>query len=779
MTITTPWVDGDPNPNNPVGNGNSSSGTQDDSSAAASNIEYGRVMDIISEGVCHGPVNGLKSFFLEDTPIQNPDGSLNFNGFILQAVKGTKTQEPLFGFDSSENEVGVNSDSGVKVQRGDGSGSYYQARTVSTAGLTHIRMKIVCPSLRRVDMHTGGVFGASVQVEIWVSADGGAYVKQTLDGNGTITGEYSSKCSKSYKFPLPAYTSNISLQVRRVTVDAVPDTDGYYNETWWQSYTEIVEGKFYHPWTAKAAIMVDSRQFQSIPRRSFEWNGRVIKVPSNYTPPILSTDGMTWTPGVYTGNWDGTFKDSPTVCFNPAWQFYDLATNTRFGAGNYLDATKLDKWALYTIGVYCDNMVNNGRSGTEPRFASSIYLQKQEDAIKVLTNLAAAFRGMLYYGAGVVTPSQDKDKAIWAIFTNSNVKDGVFKYSGTARKARHTTCMVSWNDPQAGYVLTPELVEDQASVKKFGIQQLDAVHVGCTSRGGAIRFGQWTLISEQTETETVEFDTTLEGVAIAPGRIIQVNDQFRAGQARFGGRVLAGATTTVIPLDGSVALLDGHNYTLRCALPTVVTSVRPDGTTIYEEGVTVEQRTVTTGAGTVSSLTVTPAFSVAPQTWAQWLLSDGAVTPLLYKVIGIKESGVEFTVVCLQHNPNKYALADTLGILDTPVDLNANAFPMPTNVVVSSVAYTIDGGLVYTVFAKWDAPLTETQLFYDAYIRMQNGQWMNMDSNGASARYDYATPGAATIRVVARYRSGSSNPVETAYTITSWSTTAPSSVHMT
>lgn len=760
------------------------------------NIEYGRVMDVISEGPVHGPANGLKSFFLDGTPIQNADNSFNFDGFIVQAVTGTKTQGPFVGFPESEVEVPISGGNGRRVSVSAGGFGPY-VFTVATVGLTHLRLRIGCPALKKTNLTTGAVTGSDVVVTVEVKSDGTSNVYQpvTLDNFGLIQGQYSSKYTKSYKFKLPAMTSGgWTIRVTRTTADSVlSPSDGVQNDSYVYSYTEIVEGKFTHPWTAKAAIMIDSRKFPSIPSRGFEWDGRIVKIPSNYTPAILDPTTNTWTAAVYTGAWNGTFIDSPTVCFNPAWQFMDLATHTRYGTGNYMDAAKIDKWTLYTIAQYCDNMLDDGtgQSRNEPRFASSIYLQKQEDAIKVLTNMAAAFRGMLFYSSGLLMPSQDKDKSIWAIFSNSNVINGEFKYSGTARKARHTSAMVSYNDPNAGYVLTPELVEDNSTLgiqarNVYGQQQLDSVFIGCTSRAAAIRFGQWQLITERTETETVEFKTALEGVAIAPGRIIQVNDQFRSGSVRFGGRVLTGSGTgatapTAILLDAPVVLAGGSTYTLRLALPTTTTATRADGSTFYEEGVTIEQRTVTTAAGTTSSLTVGVAFSLAPQAGAQWLLSDGATQPYYYRVLGIKETGIEYTVSALAHNPNKYSVSDTLGILSTNVNVGWTPFPPPTwpATPCSTYIYTKDNRLAYELNVGWTEPTTASPISYTAEVQFGEGRWQDMDVNGASAVMYDVPDATCKIRVRAVYRSGTSNPAETTYTVTSWSTTTPTSVSMT
>ena len=74
----------------------------------------------------------------------------------------------------------------------------------------------------------------------------------------------------------------------------------------------------------------------------------------------------------YDGAWDGLFKgqldsaqsiseiseENKYWTDNPAWIFYDLLHNPRYGIGKYgLEETNIDKWQLYKIAKYCDELV--------------------------------------------------------------------------------------------------------------------------------------------------------------------------------------------------------------------------------------------------------------------------------------------------------------------------------------------------------------------------------------------------------------------------------------
>lgn len=724
------WVD-------PSGGG-STTGTTDQgggsggrpvSTLDARAIEYARILDLVSEGPIVGLVDGLKSVFLDDTPVMNADGSLNFDGLILQAVSGTGTQAPIPGFIETETETSVN----TKVSISGGP----VTRTISTPGISAVRVKIKIPALKTINTTTGKEYGGVVEYKVEIqsaSYNGGAWTQVQLDGTdykGKVRDQFGTPYTRSYRIPLPA-AGPWQVRVTRMTDDA---PDAYtQNETWWDSYTELTDARLCYPYSALFAVEVDSQQFRSIPRRSYEIKGRIVKVPVNYDPDTRA----------YTGIWNGTFKDAWTD--NPAWVFYDLASHTRYGAGNYLDASLIDKWTLYQCAQYCDELVDNGRGGTEPRFTCNLYIQTQEEAIRVLTNLLGIFRAMAYEAGGTIVPVQDAPSDPVAIFTNSNVRDGAFAYSGTSRRQRHTAAIVGWNDPNDGYRLVPEVVEDQAGIARYGYQPIEITALGCTSQGQARRYGLWALASEMTETESVSFSAALEGAAVAPGEVIQINDQHRAGFSRWGGRIVS-ATTTAVTLDAPVTLGAG-SYTLKCTLP--------DGT--------VESRTVSTGAGTHSTLTVGTAFSQAPGAEAQWLLQDAAVTPRYYRVVSIGEGdGLEHEILAVEHNPAKYAAVESGLTLGPGVSGGPRAFPAVTGLTLTNSLELRFGARIQHLEAKWNPTTNATG--YRAVASRDNGPWQVMEVSAATARLWGAEEGSYRVRVVAVYPTGSSTFVEASTTV--------------
>jgi predicted phage tail protein len=372
--------------------------------------------------------------------------------------------------------------------------------------------------------------------------------------------------------------------------------------------------------------------------------GLKIKVPTNYNP-----DART-----YSGVWNGTFKT--VYSNNPAWVFYDLLTNKRYGAGEFISESQIDKFALYAIGQYCDQRVPNGRGGTEPRFTFNAYITSRGEAYDVLNSIAASFRGMLYYQAGSIVPVQDVPKAVTKIFTpanviqqqndNGEVTEPPFTYEGTARKARKTIALVSWNDPDDSYKEKIEYVEDRNGLNRYGYNELQIRAIGTTTQGQAQRIGRWALLTDQLETEVVSFKVATEGFFLMPGEIIGVADPSK-GAKRYGGRIVS-ATTTALTLDAAF-VFTGAAYSLSVMLPNG----------------TVQTRTVTSGSGTKSAITVAPAFSSAPQQGAVWVLQENDQGVRKFRVISAAENDGEVTVVAVLYAEGKYALADNDTILST------------------------------------------------------------------------------------------------------------------
>jgi predicted phage tail protein len=624
---------------------------------------YARVVDLISEGEIEGLVDGLQSVYLDDTPIQNADGTTNFSGVTLETRNGTQQQSYVSGFSSVENEVAV----GVEVKA-----NQPVVRSITDPDVDAVRVKISVPQLTNQDTTNGDLNGSTVSFAIDRQVNGGGFVEVVSD---TISGKTTTKYQRSYYVPLAGLTggnASWEIRVRRITADST--SSAIQNRTFVDSYTEVIESKLRYPNSALVALRVDASQFSAIPRRSYDMKLLRVRVPANYDP----------TTRAYSGVWNGTFKIAWTD--NPAWCFYDLVTSTRYGLGGYIPEAQVDKWALYRVAQYCDQLVPNGLGSTEPRFTCNLYLQSREQAYKVVQDMASIFRGMVYWSGGAITVTQDAPVDPVYQFAASNVVDGEFSYQGSSAKARHTVALVTWNDPEDFYRQKVEYVEDAAGIARYGIVQSEVVALGCTSRGQAHRVGKWLLYSEQSESEIVTFRTGLEGAVVRPGDVIKVADPTRGGM-RLGGRIAA-ATTSTVTLDQD----------LPADLPWRLSVVLPNGT--------IEERQVGPTFGTLSerTLTVTIPFSQAPQVDAIWVLASSIIEPQLFRVVAVAERdpGVH-EVTALAHNPSKYAaIEEGLALQPRSITVLSDMPSAPTGLAMQESLYRVKDRAQVLVQVSWN-----------------------------------------------------------------------------
>lgn len=672
--------------------------------------QLARVLDLVSEGEIEGLVAGYQSIYLDGTPLQNSDGSLNFSGFTVETRSGSLSQGYIGGFPASESASSVS----VEVRNGTP-----VVRMVSNPNANALRIAVAVPSLYYQDPTTGDVSGSAINLNIEVQPYLGGWVWVVGD---TIAGKCTSRYSRNYHINLPGSGPwNVRITKTSGNTDAQTKCDLY-----WDAVTEIINAKLSYPNSALVGITIDSSQFASIPSRAYDLKGLRVKIPSNYNPLTRA----------YAGIWNGTFNVAWTD--NPAWCFYDLVTNPRYGLGEFVTAAQVDKANLYTIAKYCDELVPDGFGGMEPRFACNMYLQTREDAFRVLSDMVSIFAGMLFWASGGLSCTQDApDDAIYS-FTNANVIDGQFSYSGSSRNVRHTTALVSYNDPSDKFTRKVEYVEDLEGILKWGLRQAETVAIGCTSRGQAHRLGKRILLSERYLTEVVTFKTGLEGTVPYPGAVIKVMDNNRAG-ARMGGRVKA-ATSLTLTLDAPVDMVFGTAY--------VLTIIKPDGS--------LEERGVVNASGSQSILTVTLAFSTVPNAQSVWVLSSTALDAQLFKVVGVKENdGLIYEVTALQYNPSKYAAIEQnlkFEPMVTSILASATTQLPPRNMVISESLYqsginTLDGNMTIT----WDAPLqTQYLSHYRVAWRYVSGNWTVLpDEGGQTVTVGPVLPGGVEVKVVA------------------------------
>ncbi len=667
-------------------------------------------------------------------------GSLNYENFQYYLMKGTQGQGYLPGFSAEENTTAV----GVQVKQ-----LLPYTHSFTDPTIDAIRIDIRFPRLQKQDTTSGDVHGTSVRLQIQIDANGGGF--QTVIDD-TVTGKASAPYIRTYRIDLASYAAPWTVRVKRIKQDST--SEALQDDTYVDSFTEVTYGKLRHPNTALVGIHIDAESFQQIPVRSYRIHGLQVKIPMNYDP--IARTYATSGPGTTMGVWDGTFKTAWTN--NPAWCWYDMATNARYGLGHLLVAANIDKFALYTIARYCDQLVPNGAGGTEPRMTCNLYLQKAEDAIKVLNDMASIFRGMLSYINGAISPVQDAptDTSAYRMFSPANVVGGKFQYVGVALRARHNAAMVSWNDLTDNGNQKFEYVEDSDAVAiAGGVNQLSVAGFGCTSRAQARRLGLWSIYAEKILTDTVTFSTGLEGYFVKPGQIIQIQDPFRAGQV-LSGR-LQSATTTVLTLDRSVTLLAGKTYTVGVYQPSTGLLITA---------------TVSNSSGATTSLTV-PALAEAPDAGSIFQLAANDLTPELFRVLGIvaKDDNV-CEITALQYNESLYGFVDFDHPLDVPETstLPTAGVCLPPGAITVEELLTIDTvhGTTRALELSWVASPDVFIQKYRLSYRYNSSNWITRpDVYSPQARIDRVDPGTYELSLIAINRVGirSRPPVTYTYVV--------------
>ena len=643
-----------------------------------------RIIDAVSEGVVSGFANGddapFKSVYFDDTPVQNSDGSYNFNGVTGYFQRGEQDQSYVPGFDASERTVAVSA--AVKQNQP-------IVRAVTDELVSRLRITVAVERNAQVE-DNGDTVPADTLMRVELINSNGVQASNQVRFNEKSSGTYYQDVEFDVVPQVP-----FNIRVFRISPDS--KTDKVSNNTYFSSYVEIVDAKLSYPHTAFAALSIDSAQFgNQIPRRNYLMKGRLVKVPSNYNPETRQYTG---------GTWDGSFKTAWTN--NPAWVFYDVLTQPRFSTlARRLNVADIDKWSLYQIGKYCDEPVDDGFGGKEPRFVCNAYITDLMQAGEFLNNLASVFTGLPVWNGQQVSVVMDADADPVAQYTNANVKDGLFNYAGAALKSIHTAVHVQYIDKYDGYRAKTEYVADNEAIARYGLNIKQITAFGCDSRGQAARFGAWTLQTELRQQNAVTFEIGREGLKHLPYDIVQIMDNQYAG-AELSGRVAA--------ISGNVLTLDRP---VSDAVGALV---------FYSEGGSLKSAKITAAAGNK----VTLEREVPLQAGDTWVLS-GKVKPRLYRAIGIKENtdAGTYTVTALLHDPKKYAAVDSFAHFDHEITTLHNTAPVLTDAAVNT-----DGG---TVVMTWDNLAANGQvLTYDIKIYRNNSLYRHIpDAQTAEIRLE-------------------------------------------
>ena len=646
-------------------------------------VAYMKILLALTEGEAAGDFTG-KDIYLDGTPLLDDAGNENFPGVTWEWRSGTVDQDYIAGFPAVENEISV----GTELKYGTP-----WVKSINNTQLSAVRLRLKFPNGVYKLRDSGGKDGYRIAFAIDISTDGGSYVEYGTDAADGIA---DSGYERSYRIDLPAATSGWQIRVRRLTENT---NDGRHADTSRiESMTDIVDAKLRYPHTSLLFIQFDSKLFDGrTPNVTVEMKGIIVRVPANYDPVSRT----------YSGTWDGTFKWAWTN--NPAWIFYDLVLNKRYGLGKRITADLVDKWTLYQIAQYCDAQVSDGAGGKEARYLCDLYISQRTDAWTVLMDLANIFRGMISWSNNLLSVDADMPRELDPdfVFNKSNIV-GAFNFSSTSEKTNYSSAIVTYSNPANGYQ------DDQASAwvpevsNRFGFNTIELSRIGCTRESEAQRHGLYAIETNRDD-NGVEFKTGMEGRIPRIGKVIGINNAPLAGREN-GGRVAA-ASGTKVTLDRITTAKAGD--TLIVNLPTGKS----------------EGRKVKSVSG--RAVTVETAYSVTPNAESAWVLDQPDLAIQLFRVKRIMvNSDNTVTINGLPYNPNKFPRVDDGAVIeDRPVSVvPPRGQGMPENIAITSV-YRVEQGIgITTMIVTWDT--VKNAVAYEAQWRQNNGDWINVPRTG-------------------------------------------------
>ncbi|RTC15570.1 phage tail protein [Pseudomonas aeruginosa] len=648
-------------------------------------VATAKLLLAVGEGeFAEGPSD--QDIYLDNTPLMDASGNVNFPNVKWEWRSGSVDQDYIPGIPSVENETTVN----VELRS-----DTPWVRSVTNTQLSAVRLRFAWPALQKQES-SGDVNGYRIEYAVDVSTDGGAYQQVLLDA---VDGKTTSRYERSQRIDLPAATTGWQVRVRRITSNQ--NSSLIADTMLIAGLTEVIDAKLRYPNTALLYIEFSAEQFSNIPAVTVECKARKVQVPTTYDPELRT----------YTGVWDGSFKSAWTN--NPAWITYDISTNARFGLGKRIKPWMVDKWELYKIAQYCDQLVPDGKGGQEPRFLCDLNLQSRSQAWTLLRDIAAIYRGMSYWAQGQLVSQADMPRTadFDYVFTRANVIDGKMTYGAASARTRYSRALVSYDNPANNYDTDVTGYSDAPLLRRYGDNPVELSAIGCTRESEAQRRGKWAVLTS-VQDRTITFATGMEGRIPLPGYIIPVADSLLAGR-EIGGRISAVAGR-VVTLDRVTQAKAGDRLIIN--LP----SGRAEG------------RTVQSVNG--KAVTVTAAYSEAPEPELCWALDADDLAVQLYRVMSTKrDDNGQWTINGLQYEPSKFDHIDTGARLEErPISIIPVTTVQPPASVTLSSRWTIDQGLaVSTMTITW--PAVEGAVAYDVEWKKDSGNWIRLPRAGTTS----------------------------------------------
>ncbi|WP_459175725.1 TipJ family phage tail tip protein [Ewingella americana] len=635
--------------------------------------QFYQVLDLISEGPIYGPVDQdhLSSFLLNKTPVTNANGDVSVNGVSVAWRPGTASQSPINGFGAIQATTIIN----TAVTQ-----STPLVRAITDNDVTRVRFNVGVSSLAEQDSK-GNQKNTSVTMVLETRTGNSAFqVAQTVTITGKISGEY----LEAYVIDAPE-TKPFDIRVRRITPDSTSDL--LTNGTVWNSFVEITDDNLSYPYSAFCGAVIDRDQYTDTPNRTYHLRGLIVDVPDNYDP-ISRT---------YSGLWLGGFKSAWTN--NPAWIFRALVKNTRYGLARRAGYIDVDDGSLYVLSQFCDQPVDDGYGGKEPRFTLNAYVTEQKSARDLLDDIAGMFRGIALWDGMRFSIMIDRPQDPVSAVTNANVVDGLFSYSSMKRSERYNAVVVSWTDPSNGWEQVKEYYSDDSLIDRYGYNETTIEAFGCTSRGQALRTAKWLVESAKLEKEKVTFKMARDAIAFMPGDIIEVMDNDHAA-TRLGGRIIS-HSGRVLNVDANVSELAGNGDTMSI--------MGSDGKFV--------KYVISSVSGSVITLSSTPLWV---KDGTIFVISAGEVSTRLWRIMGVSEdeNNSVYSISATLHNPNKQAIVDEGAVFEVPNDtLNGYRVPNIENLRIINV-----NSETVQVVATWETATLTKKIVFELYVYSLDGK---------------------------------------------------------
>lgn len=208
-------------------------------------------------------------------------------------------------------------------------------------------------------------FGSIIQQD---NNEPGLFITQTSSGEKCFVVRGVATSAYQFDIQIKFKDVNPSFKILKLSAETDPTVNddnigGIYvvRELAMTYVNEIIEENLAYPNSACVFLKFDSKNFSQIPKRAYHLKLKKILLPSNYDPISRKYDGP-WN-GRFKGEEQGSSLQSIPENLrewsdNPAWIFFDLIHDARYGLGKYgLNETNIDKWRLYAIAKYCDELV--------------------------------------------------------------------------------------------------------------------------------------------------------------------------------------------------------------------------------------------------------------------------------------------------------------------------------------------------------------------------------------------------------------------------------------